>query len=221
MTPAHAANVSLGDGVELQQPCVLGQLPRTGDTSPTIIGSGSVIRSFAVVYAGVLLGARVHVGHGTLIREDNEVGDDSSIGSHSVLEGRCRIGRRVRIHSMCFLSSAIVGDDVFVAPGVVFTDDPHPPCPSYVQCNQRVHVEKGAKIGARVVLLPGVTIGTGALVGAGSVVTADVPPEMVVAGNPAKIVKRLDEIECFAGIYPRAYEWEATPSSVALRRNAD
>jgi acetyltransferase-like isoleucine patch superfamily enzyme len=215
------ADVQLGEDVILQQPCVLGQLPRSGDPAPTIVGAGSVVRSFAVIYAGAILGSRVEVGHSALIREDNHVGNDSSIGSHSILEGRCRIGNRVRVHSMCFLSSALVCDDVFVGPGAVFTDDPHPPCPSFIECNQRVTVEDGAKIGARALLLPGVTIGAGALVGAGAVVTRDVPPGVVVVGNPAAIVNRVDELECFAGIYSRAYEWEETPTSVPRPHRSD
>jgi acetyltransferase-like isoleucine patch superfamily enzyme len=153
------------------------------------------------------------VGHGTLIREGNQVGDGSSVGSHSVLEGGCAIGRRVRIHSQCFLSSVTVGDDVFIGPGVVFTDDPHPPCPSYVECDQGVTVEAGAKIGARAVLLPGVSVGARSLVGAGSVVVVDVPPGTVVAGNPARTRKRVDELICFAGLHARVYEWEDSDES--------
>jgi acetyltransferase-like isoleucine patch superfamily enzyme len=143
-----------------------------------------------------------------LIREDNLIGDGSSIGTHTVLEGRCRIGRRVRIHSQCFLEAVTVGDDVFIGPGVVFTDDPHPPCPRYVDCGQGVTVEDRAKIGGGVVLLPGVTVGAGALVGGGSVVTKDVPPGTVAVGNPARVLKRVDELRCFAGFFDRVFEWE-------------
>jgi acetyltransferase-like isoleucine patch superfamily enzyme len=203
-------NVLLGPGVELQAPCVVGQPPRgrSAGELPTLIGEGCVIRAFTVVYAGAVLGARVETGHGALVREGNVVGDDTSIGTHAVLEGGCRIGRRVRIHSQCFLESVTVGDDVFIGPGVVFTDDPHPPCPKYVECGQGVVVEDRAKIGGGATLLPGVRIGARALVGGGAVVSRDVPPGVVVAGNPARVIKDVDELRCFAGLFQRVFEWE-------------
>ena len=202
--------VRLGTEVELQPPCVVGQPPRghrPGDLI-TEIGAGSVIRSFTVVYAGAALGEGVQTGHGALIREGNVVGAGSSIGSNVVLEGRCRVGRRVRIHSQCFLESVTVGDDVFIGPGVVFTDDPHPPCPRYVECGQGVVVEDGAKIGGGAVLLPGVRIGARSLVGGGAVVAGDVPPGAVVVGNPARVINRVEDLKCFAGFFGRPFEWE-------------
>ncbi len=208
--PIVFENVQLGAAVELQAPCIVGQPPRgrSAGELPTEVGEGSVIRSFTVIYAGAVLGERVQTGHGALIREGNVVGDDTSIGTHAVLEGGCRIGRRVRIHSQCFLESVTVGDDVFIGPRVVFTDDPHPPCPMYVECGQGVVVEDGAKIGGGAVLLPGVRIGARALVGGGAVVSRDVPPGVVVAGNPARVIKKVDELRCFAGFFERVFEWE-------------
>jgi acetyltransferase-like isoleucine patch superfamily enzyme len=200
----------IGEGVELQPPCVIGQ-PAHGElagTRATRIGSGSVIRSFAVVYAGADIGERVQLGHGSLVREGNRVGDGASIGSHTVLEGGCTIGQNVRIHSRCFLASVSVGDGVFIGPGAIFTDDPHPPCPTYLECAQGVTVEAGAHVGAGVVVLPGVTVGARSLIGAGSVVVRDVPAGMVVAGNPARVLRTVDELGCFAGLHPRAYAWE-------------
>lgn len=215
MDSAIFERVVLGSGVELQPGCVVGQ-PPTGSTDgelETRIGDDCVIRSFTVIYAGAVLGARVQTGHGALIREGNVVGDDSSIGTHTVLEGRCTIGQRVRIHSRCFLESVTVEDDVFIGPGVIFTDDPHPPCPKYVECDQGVTVQARAKIGGGAVLLPGVVIGAGALVGGGSVVTKDVPPGMVVVGNPARVVKSVGELVCFAGLFTKVFEWEEPPAS--------
>jgi acetyltransferase-like isoleucine patch superfamily enzyme len=102
-------------------------------------------------------------------------------------------------------------DDVFCGPHVVFTDDPHPPCPRYLDCVGGARVEEGASIGAGAVILPGVTIGARSLVGAGAVVTRDIPPNAVVAGNPARIVGQRDELACGVGIFARAYEWLDTP----------
>ena len=188
-------------------PCVLGH-PADGVDAPLILGDGVVIRAFAVLYCGAVLGDRVKVGHGALIREHNVIGDDSSIGSGVHLEPHNQVGARSRIHSGCFLSGSTVGDDVFIGPRVVFTDDPHPPCPRYLDCVRGATIENGASIGANATLLPGITVGAGALVGAGSVVTRHVAAGDVVAGNPARQVGRRDELACFAGHFERAYAWD-------------
>ena len=127
------------------------------------------------------------------------------IGTNAVLEAGNRIGNRVRIHTGCFLELVTVEDDVFIAPNVVFADDPHPPCPRYEECVGGAVVRQGARIGSNATILPGVVIGRGALVGAGSVVVDDVPDGMVVVGSPAKIVKRVDELVCRTGLMDRPY----------------
>jgi acetyltransferase-like isoleucine patch superfamily enzyme len=78
----------------------------------------------------------------------------------------------------------------------------------YVECGQGVVVEDGAKIGGGATLLPGVRIGARALVGGGAVVSRDVPPGVVVAGNPARAIKNVDELRCFAGFFERVFQWE-------------
>lgn len=187
-------------------PCVLGHPAGDVDT-PLVLGAGVVIRAYAVLYQGTIIGARSHIGHGALVRERNDIGEDCSIGSGAQLEPGNTVGDRSRIHSGCFLSSATVGRDVFCGPSVTFTDDPHPPCPRYLDCVRGPVVEDGASIGGGVTLLPGVTIGAGALVGAGSVVTRAVEPGMVVIGNPARPIGKRDEMACFAGHFDRAYAW--------------
>ena len=107
--------------------------PPTASCRPSS-GPDAVIRSHAVVYAGTTIGARFNAGHGALVREDNVLGDDVSVGTNAALEFGNRIGDRVRIHTGCFLESCVVEDDVFLGPHVVFTDDPHPMCPRYRDC---------------------------------------------------------------------------------------
>ena len=210
--PANGVEV-VGPVVGLEQarilgPCVLGHPPAEDEPGPLVLGPGVTIRAYAVLYQGSTIGARVHVGHGAIVREGNVVGERSSIGSGAHLEPGNRVGARSRLHTGCFLSNSVVGDDVFVGPHVVFTDDPHPPCPRYLDCVKGAHVEDGASIGAGVTLLPGVVIGARALVGAGSVVTRSVEAGDVVVGNPARRVGRRDEMACFAGHFERAYAWE-------------
>jgi acetyltransferase-like isoleucine patch superfamily enzyme len=202
----------LGDVVGLDDahilgPCVLGHPTRDGDAGPLVLGPGVVIRAYAVLYQGVTLGAGVQVGHGALVREGNVVGDGSSIGTSAQLEPGNRIGARTRVHSGCFLSTTTLGDDVFCGPRVVFTDDPHPPCPRYLDCVGGATVGDGASLGAASVILPGIQIGAGSLVGAGSVVTRDVDPGLVVAGNPARVRGTRDELACGAALFSSAYAW--------------
>ncbi|HEY9724191.1 MAG TPA: DapH/DapD/GlmU-related protein [Oscillatoriaceae cyanobacterium] len=203
------ANVSIGPGTVIEPGCVIGHPPRgrADGELETIIGAGCTIRSGTVIYAGARLGDRVQTGHHALIREDNEIGDGTSIGTNAVLEAGNRIGAGCRIHSGCFLELVTLGDEVFVGPNVVFTDDPHPPCPRYAECKRGAIVENRARLGANSTLLPGVRVGSGALVGAGSLVAADVPPGTVAAGNPARAIKAVAELSCGAGLYARPYAW--------------
>ena len=203
-------NVEIGENVTLDPPLVLGKPPRGKEPGELrlVIGADSVIRPFTTIYAGTALGAGVQTGQCVSIREDNEIADGASVGTGSILEFGNRIGPRSRIHSGCFLEMTIVEEDVFVGPRVVFTDDPHPMgCPRYKECLGGVTVRALARIGANCTLLPGVVVGRNSLVGAGSVVTRHVPDDMVVAGNPARLIKAVAELTCTAGFYERPYEW--------------
>jgi acetyltransferase-like isoleucine patch superfamily enzyme len=205
-----APNVTLGEGCELQPPCIVGKAPRGAGEGerPLVVGACAVIRPFTTIYAGSVIGARLQTGQGASIREDNELGDDVSIGTNAVLEFGNRLGSRVRIHSGCFLELVTIEDDVFVGPNVVFTDDPHPMgCPRYTDCKGGAVVRRLARIGANSTILPGVEIGEGALVGAGTVVVHDVPAGAVVVGNPARVVKQVAELVCEPGWFDRPYTW--------------
>ncbi|HEV8129080.1 MAG TPA: acyltransferase [Candidatus Eisenbacteria bacterium] len=203
-------NVEIGENVTLDPPLVLGKPPRGKEPGELrlMIGANSVIRPFTTIYAGTVLGAGVQTGQCVSIREDNEIADGASVGTGAILEFGNRIGARSRIHSGCFLEMTIVEEDVFVGPRVVFTDDPHPMgCPRYQECLGGVTVRALARIGANCTLLPGVVVGRNSLVGAGSVVTRHVPDDMVVAGNPARLIKAVADLTCTAGFFKRPYEW--------------
>jgi acetyltransferase-like isoleucine patch superfamily enzyme len=203
-------NVTLGEESDLQAPCILGKPPRGAGEGerPLVVGAGAVVRPFTTIYAGSVIGARLQTGQGASIREDNVLGDDVSVGTNAVLEFGNRIGDRVRIHSGCFLELVTIEDDVFVGPNVVFTDDPHPMnCPRYQDCRGGATVRRLARIGANSTILPGVEIGEGALVGAGSVVVHDVPAGAVVAGSPARVIKQVSDLVCHPGWFERPYAW--------------
>jgi len=203
-------NVELGLGSVVGAYVVLGVAPRgkKDGEAKLVIGPGAVIRPFTTIYGGSRIGARLQTGQGASIREDNVIGDDVSIGTHASIEFGNRIGSRVRVHTGCFLELTTIEDDVFLGPHVVFTDDPHPMCPAYLDCVRGGVVRKGARIGANSTILPGVEIGADALVGAGSVVRKPVPARAVWAGNPAVEIKdEITKLACFAGIFPHAYAW--------------
>ena len=202
--------VVMGSGARLMGPCVVG-MPQRGDgdgaARNTRIGKDCTVRPFTTIYAGVSIGDRLQTGQGATIREGNVLGDDVSVGTNAVLECGNEIGSRVRIHTGCFLECVVVEDDVFIAPNVVFADDPHPPCPRYEECVGGATVRRGARIGSNSTILPGVVIGEGALVGAGSVVTRDVAPHTVVVGNPARFVRFVSDLTCDTGLYEHPYAW--------------
>lgn len=205
-------NVVIGEGTVVEDGAVVGHPPRgrrSGEL-PTKIGAAGVIRSGTVVYAGTTIGDRFNSGHGAMIREDNVIGDDCSVGSSAVLEPGNRIGSGTRVHSQCFLEHVTLGERVFLGPGVVFTDDPHPVCPRYLECVLGATVGDDVSIGGNATILPGIKIGAGALIGAGSVVTRDVESGTVVAGNPAKTIKQVKDLVCFKGFFERPYIWRET-----------
>lgn len=189
--------VVLPPDIELGPFVVLGMPLRgraAGETA-TYIGPGAVIRSHSVIYAGNQIGARFQTGHGTLIREENEIGDDVSIGSHSIVEHHVVIHDGVRIHSNAFVPEyTLLEAGCWLGPNVVLTNARYPQSPGVKAALRGPHIGAGARLGANVTVLPGVNVGAGALVGAGSVVVRDVAPGMVVAGNPARVLRAVAEV---------------------------
>jgi len=173
---------------------------RAGEAS-TRIAAGASINSHTVVYAGNTIGKNFRAGHGVLIREDNEIGDEVSVGSGSNVEHHVRIGNGVRLHSNVFVPElSVLEDGCWLGPNVVLTNARYPASPTTKEQLVGPHIETRAKIGANTTILPGIRIGAGALVGAGAVVTVDVAPGAVVVGNPARVIKRVSQIAAYSEI---------------------
>ncbi|RBJ79152.1 N-acetyltransferase [Pseudomonas sp. MWU12-2534b] len=118
------------------------------------------------------------------------VGEGCNICAHTLIEGDVVIGNNVTIKSGVFLwDGTRIADDVFIGPNATFTNDPMPRSKVYPASFAGIIVKQGASIGANATLLPGITIGINAMVGAGAVVTESVPDNAVVVGNPAKIIR--------------------------------
>lgn len=122
------------------------------------------------------------------------IGEDCNLCDHVFIESDVIIGDRVTVKCGVQLWDGVrLEDDVFVGPNATFTNDPFPRSKKYPAEFSKTVVQKGASIGANATILPGVTVGQNAMVGAGAVVTSDVPPNSIVAGNPARIMNYVTE----------------------------
>ncbi|MEO5658253.1 MAG: WxcM-like domain-containing protein [Polaromonas sp.] len=147
------------------------------DVQTNTIGAGTRIWQFVVVLPGA------------------QIGQDCNICSHCLIENDVVIGDRVTIKSGVQLWDGLrVGDDVFIGPNASFTNDRFPRSQVQPEKFLVTTIHDGASIGAGAVLLPGLVIGSKAMVAAGAVVTRSVPPNAVVVGNPAKIVGYVDAV---------------------------
>jgi acetyltransferase-like isoleucine patch superfamily enzyme len=201
MAPKVYPNVQLGDNAQIGDYVIVGEPPRGKQPGEllTIIGAQAVIRSHSVIYAGNVIGDNFQTGHGVMIRESNQIGDDVSVGSHSIVEHHVTIGDGVRLHSNVFVPEySILEDGCWLGPNVVVTNARYPRSARTKEMLQGAVIKRNAKIGANATLLPGVIIGENALVGAGSVVVDDVPPGAVVVGNPARIIKQVEDLEVYS-----------------------
>lgn len=181
-----ADDIAMDDSVDVGPFCVLGLDGRAG---PLRIGPDGMVRSHVVMYRGTVVGARFHAAHHVLVRELTVVGDDVSIGSGSVVEHHVTIGDGVRLHSACFVPEhSVLEAGVWLGPGVILTNARYPNRPETKSELAGVLVEEEAVLGAGSLVLPGLTIGRGAQVGAGAVVVRDVPPGATVVGNPSRSV---------------------------------
>ena len=195
----------LGDGVRVLEYAVVGKQPSLGAAStakreplpPAQIGANTIVSTGSIVFAGSTVGARSIVGDQACIRERVTLGDDCVLGRGSLIENDTTVGAGTRIQAGAYITAySTLEEDVFIAPCVVTTND------NYMGRTERRKSEmrgptirRSARVGGGAVLCPGIEIGEEAFVGAGAVVTKDVPPRKLVVGSPARILRDVNADE--------------------------
>jgi len=170
---------------------------RREELPPLELGAGTVVSTGAIVFAGTRIGARVIVGDQACVRERCELGDDVVVGRGSLVENDTTVGARTKVQAMAYVTAySTVEEDVFIAPCVQTSND------NFMGRTEERHglrkgptIRRGARVGAGAVLCPAVEIGEEAFVGAGAVVVKDVPPRVVVVGNPARVLREVSASE--------------------------
>jgi len=195
----------LGEGVKVLENAVVGKQPTLSPRStakrdplpPAVLGAGSIVSTGAIVFAGTEVGERVILGDQSCVRERVAIGDDVVVGRGSLVENDTTIGARTKIQAEAYVTAySTVEEDVFIAPCVVTTND------NFMgRTEQRLAlmkgptIRRGARIGGGAILCPGIEVGEEAFVGAGAVVTKDVPPRALVVGSPARILREVPDEE--------------------------
>ena len=195
----------LGEGVQVLEGAVIGKQPVLSPRStakreplpPAVLGPGTIVSTGAIVFAGTTIGARVIVGDQACVRERCAIGDDVVIGRGSLVENDTTIGALTKIQADAYITAySTLEEHVFIAPCVVTTND------NFMGRTERRHalvegptIRRGARIGGGAILCPGIEVGEEAFVGAGAVVTRDVPPRVVVVGNPARVLRDVADDE--------------------------
>jgi len=176
---AESEDIAVADGATLG-------VPVGDDSSPPDIGPESIIRSGTIVYDDVTAGRALTTGHHGLIREGTTLGDNVLVGTQAVIDGATTVGDDVSMQTGVYVPrETSIGSNVFLGPNATLLNDPYP-------VRQAVELsgptlEDGVSVGANATILPDVTIGEGAFVAAGAVVTDDVPPSTLAVGVPAGV----------------------------------
>ncbi|MGE1081058.1 acyltransferase [Pseudomonas shirazensis] len=153
----------------------------------------SILHPLADVHSDAI-GENTRIWQFTVVLAGARIGRDCNVAAQCFIENDVIIGDRVTLKCGVQLWDGLrVADDVFIGPNATFTNDRYPRSRQWPETYPQTRLERGASIGAGAVVLPGLTIGEGAMVGAGAVVTRDVPARALVVGNPARIVRYLED----------------------------
>jgi len=190
----------IGNNVRIDDHAVVGKLPMKAALSaitqeqalpPCVVGDGVILGTGIVVYRGCILNRSVMVADLATVRENAEIGELTIIGRGVTVENKVRVGKRCKLETESYITAlSEVEDGCFIAPEVTFTNDNFlGRTKDRFKYHKGVTMKRGARIGANVTVLPGITIHEDALVAAGSIVTKDVPAKKIVMGTPARVVR--------------------------------
>jgi acetyltransferase-like isoleucine patch superfamily enzyme len=189
-----SGEIHLGAGGIADPGVVIGYTPSRPVDTRLHLGPAYVLRSGTVIYLGSTIGARFQTGHNVVVREQAEIGDEVSVWSNTVIDYGVTLGDEVKVHSGCYVAQfSVIGSGAFLAPGVSLANDLYPGDEESADLMRGPTIGPRAQLGVNVTVLPYVSIGEGTIVGAGSVVTRDLPPGVIAFGNPARPHKALDE----------------------------
>jgi acetyltransferase-like isoleucine patch superfamily enzyme len=199
----------VGEGCRILDGAVVGKQPTLSPRStaareelpPLELGAGTIVSTGAIVFAGTRVGERVIVGDQACVRERCELGEDVVIGRGALVENDTTIGALTKVQAMAYITAySTIEEQVFIAPCVQTTND------NFMGRTEKRHalrkgptIRRGARIGGGAVLCPAIEIGEEAYVGAGAVVVRDVPPRVVVVGNPARVLRDVPDDELLSG----------------------
>lgn len=186
----------VGDDVRIDDHAIIGKQPMRAKRSifkeqtlpPTQIDNNCLIGAHAVLYAGCTVAQHVLIADTAAIRENVTIGEYTIVGRGVTIENLCKIGKKCKLETGCYITAySQIEDYCFIAPKVTTTND------NFLGRTEErfkhfkgITVKRGGRIGGGAVILPGIEIGEDAVVGAGSVVTRNVPPGKVYVGAPAK-----------------------------------
>lgn len=178
------------------QPGAIIGLKYKENSQNTTFSQNTLIRAGSIIYCDVTCGSNFQTGHYVLIREHTEIGQHVVIGTNTVLDGNIIIGDYVKIESNCYIPThTTIGSRVFIGPGVTMTNDKYPLKMRDTYKPIGPIIEDEVTIGGGVIIVPGIRIGRGSFIAAGTVVTKDIPPMSLVMGSAGKITVLPKELE--------------------------
>jgi len=192
-------NARVGEGSIIEEGTRIG-FRYSKHCGPSQIGAHAMVRRGTIIYGDVVFGDYLQTGHHAVIRAQVTGGDHCCIFHHSVLEGLITMGHGVRLMAHVYIPSRTeIGNDVFVGPGTTFLNDPWATRYEELITPKGPVIEDDVTIGGGCTLLPGIRIGRGSFVAAGSLVTKDIPPGSLAMGSPSvirKLPEKLDLPNC-------------------------